>query len=66
MLIISHITTKLVKLFIVHVTDSVEVVLSRQNAVKCLLSAMRQYPKKTELLFQACKALMRQAQLSGK
>ena len=48
------------------VTDSVEVVLSRQNAVKCLLSAMRQYPKKTELLFQACKALIRQAQLSGK
>ena len=46
-------------------TDSVDVVLSRQSAVKCLFTAMRQFPKKMQLLLQACKSLLRQTQLSG-
>ena len=40
-------------------------VLSRHSAVKCLFAAMRQFPSKMQLLLQACRSLLRQAQLSG-
>ena len=46
--------------------DSLEMVLSRQNAIKSLLDAMKTFPEKSELLFEACNSLLKQVQHSGK
>ncbi|XP_053408727.1 uncharacterized protein LOC123559383 isoform X2 [Mercenaria mercenaria] len=44
--------------------DSLEVVLSRQKAIKSLLDAMKKFPKSKELQLEACRSLLKQVQHS--
>ncbi|XP_060604392.1 uncharacterized protein LOC132757202, partial [Ruditapes philippinarum] len=44
--------------------DSLEIVLSRQKAIKTLLDAMKRFPKSKEIQLEACKSLLKQVQNS--